>query len=343
MKKTLFITLSVLLLTSCGGSRSLKPESSGAAFELLLVIDDDVYNSPAGDSLRMFIEGPVPFLPQPEPQFQISRIPHRLYDRLLQTTRNILFVNIDPNLYTQAKAKFLNEPWANNQAVCNINAPSRQEFADFISKNGDRIVDFFVTAERKRMHEYFLANFNRQANDTVYELFDSNLAIPTSFNRYKRGDHFLWISNGSASGGQNIVMYSVRYTSTEQLTHESILARRDSVMKANIPGELQGSYMGTELKYLYPETRFITHNGEWAAVTRGLWRMRNGALMGGPFVSLTRIDRVNKRILTVEGFVFAPSRAKRNLLRQMDAMVYSLLTPQDLYKRRIEREKQGNK
>jgi len=46
--------------------------------------------------------------------------------------------------------------------------------------------------------------------------------------------------------------------------------------------------------------------------------------MGGPFVALTVIDEVHQQILTVEGFVYAPSRDKRNLLRQMDAMVYSM-------------------
>ena len=52
--------------------------------------------------------------------------------------------------------------------------------------------------------------------------------------------------------------------------------------------------------------------------------------MGGPFVSITRIDELNKKIITVEGFVFAPSYNKRNPLRQMDAMVYSLLLPQEI-------------
>lgn len=345
MKNTIIPLLAALLimLCSCSGSHSLKPECSGMAFELLWVINDDVYNSPAGDSLRMYIEGPVPFLPQPERQFNISRIEHRHYDRLLRTTRNIFFVNIDPKRYTQAKVKIQNSPWADGQAVCYFNAPTKEALESAVSQYGQHIVDYFVTAERERMHKYFLANINRQANDTVYRLFGSNLAIPSSLNKYKTGDHFLWISNGSAVSNQNIVVYSVPYTSTGQLTNEAILARRDSVMRVNIPGGVEGSYMGTELHHLPPETQFIRHNGEWAAVTRGLWRMLNGASMGGPFVSLTRIDRVNQRILTVEGFVFAPSVSKRNLLRQMDAMVYSLLTPQDLHRNPKIHQKETNK
>ena len=348
MKKSIFVIMVVLaLMTSCKGGKSLKPECSGAAYELLWVIDDDVYNSAAGDSMKMYLEGPTPYLPQPEPVFTISRIEHNLYDRLLQTTRNILFVNVDKTQYTKVSIKLKHDLWANNQAVCYVNAPSIEALEEAFTctdgacsvSTGDKIVEFFVAAERERMHQYYLANLNRTANDTIYELFDCNLAIPTSLNKYKTGEHFLWISNGSQVASQNIVMYSVKYYSKEQLTHEAILARRDSVMKANIPGEFEGSYMGTEVKHLYPETQFIEHNGEWGAVTRGLWRMQNGASMGGPFVSLTRVDKVSKRIVTVEGFVYAPSRTKRNLLRQMDAMVYSLLTADDLYKQRQEQQK----
>ena len=46
-----------------------------------------------------------------------------------------------------------------------------------------------------------------------------SLAIPTSLNKYKYGNHFLWISNGSATANQNIVVYSTPFKSKEQLKH----------------------------------------------------------------------------------------------------------------------------
>lgn len=328
MKKILLLAAAVLLLASCKETAILKPNCSGAAFDLLWVVDDNVYNSAAGDSMRMYLEGPVPFLPQPEPQFKISRFEWKLYDNLLRTTRNILFVTVDPTRFTQAKVKFAKDQWANNQAICIINSPDLKSIEELMPKCGDRIVDYFVKAERERMKNYYIANISHEVNQRIYDTFDCQLALPTSMKRIKRGENFMWISNGSVEANQNIVIYTVPYYSKEQLTPEAILARRDSVMKANIPGEVKGSYMATELNHMYPETRAINFNDEWAAETRGLWKVKEGGAMGGPFVSLTTVDMLNKRVLTVEGFVFAPSREKRNLLRQMDAMVYSLITPQ---------------
>jgi len=56
---------------------------------------------------------------------------------------------------------------------------------------------------------------------------------------------------------------------------------------------------------------------------RGLWRVEN-AFMGGPFVSLSTVDETRNRVVTVEGFVYAPKADKRNLMRQVEAVVYSL-------------------
>jgi len=56
---------------------------------------------------------------------------------------------------------------------------------------------------------------------------------------------------------------------------------------------------------------------------RGLWRVE-GDFMGGPFVSLTTVDEARNRVVTVEGYVFAPRYNKRNYLREVEAVVYSL-------------------
>lgn len=49
--------------------------------------------------------------------------------------------------------------------------------------------------------------------------------------------------------------------------------------------------------------------------------------MGGPFVSHSRVDTENNRVIVVEGFVFAPEKAKRGLVRRLEGSLYTLCLP----------------
>lgn len=66
-----------------------------------------------------------------------------------------------------------------------------------------------------------------------------------------------------------------------------------------------------------------SHNGNYATEMRGLWRLI-GDFMGGPYISLAQLDIENQRVVVAFGYVYAPSKDKRNLLRQVEAMIYSL-------------------
>ena len=47
------------------------------------------------------------------------------------------------------------------------------------------------------------------------------------------------------------------------------------------------------------------------------------ALMGGPFMSISFYDEPNKRIVTLDGFVYAPYFRKMEYLREVEAILYS--------------------
>ncbi|MFW5773594.1 MAG: DUF4837 family protein, partial [Tangfeifania sp.] len=65
------------------------------------------------------------------------------------------------------------------------------------------------------------------------------------------------------------------------------------------------------------------HNGNYAFEMRGLWRLKND-FMGGPYVSLAVLDVENQRVIVGYGYVYAPNTDKRNYLRQVEAMLYSM-------------------
>lgn len=124
----------------------------------------------------------------------------------------------------------------------------------------------------------------------------------------------------------NFVMYSYPYTDKETFTKEYFVNKRDSVMKVNIPGEREGMYMATDSMFVDVENIMV--KGEYAQEVRGLWQME-GDMMGGPFVSHVRVDRPNGRVVVVEAFIYSPDKLKRNLMRQMEASLYTLRLPNE--------------
>ena len=46
--------------------------------------------------------------------------------------------------------------------------------------------------------------------------------------------------------------------------------------------------------------------------------------MGGPFLNYLIEDKLNDRVLFVEGFVFAPSKRKRDNIIEIEAIIKSL-------------------
>ena len=144
----------------------------------------------------------------------------------------------------------------------------------------------------------------------------------------------LWCCNNKGPMRKDILVYSYPYTAQEQFGNEAIIAMRNEVVGQLVSAQVPGSHMGTEYKHFPPVSRQVaalrdTVGGFYAVETRGLWKMIDGEAMGGPFVSLTRLDQVNGRVVTAEAFLYAPGQKKRNAMRQTEAILYSLKMPNE--------------
>jgi hypothetical protein len=146
-----------------------------------------------------------------------------------------------------------------------------------------------------------------------------------------------WCCNNKGSMRRDVVIYSYPYTSQNQFSNDSICLMRDKVLGRLISAQVEGSHMGTEYNIFPPISRQVQalqtdssiQNDTlppafYAIETRGLWRIIDGEAMGGPFVSLTRLDMVRGRVVTAEAFLYASGQKKRNALRQAEAMLYTM-------------------
>lgn len=327
--KYLFFILPILLFTACNkGGRTL-PTVNGSKYEILVVMDDPFWKAPSGRSLVALLDQDMPLLPQAEPIMKISRCKIAEFTDMLKPTRNVLITEISDK-YTAPKITYSKNRWAQPQTVVRIVAPNDSSFESTIKTYGSNILNYFLDTERDRQIDFNKEYVNLKAKEEVEKMFGIQIDITQGLYASTVKKDFYWITNNNGGVRQDIIIYSYPYKDKNTFTRSFLLAKRDSIMKANIPGEFEGSYMGTEYKYEPPVLKEVYVNGGYSAEIRGLWKMLNGGSMGGPYISHTRLDEINQRVITIEGFVFAPGAKKRNPMRQLEAIIYSAKLPQEI-------------
>lgn len=324
----------LLIMTSCGGSGSgskkgFSVDATGAPYELLVVVNKDIWKKDAGKALENVLKSDAVGLPQPEPNFKVSVVNEAHFDKILKPVRNIVIVDIS-DMYTKGSMSYAKDVWSNGQMVLTIKAPDEKTFEEYVKANGDKIVNFFVGSEMNRNIAAFNDKFNTGVRNKVMEMFGAQVSVPSDLRLTKEGKNFFWVSNDASKGRMDFVVYSVPYRKKDAFSEKSLIAMRDSVMKVNIKGSKDSMYiMTTQAAPVSCDT--ISVHGKFTVRLRGLWEMKND-MMGGPFVSLSRLDEKTQQIVTVEGFVFAPSMAKRNLIRRLESMLYTLRLSDELQK-----------
>lgn len=332
----------------------LSQEQLNEIAKLSLVNEASGYTEPITttyDLVEAVMAADMPCMPQVEPYFRLTHVPTAQFDDMFKPTRNILFVDINPQKYTQLKAKVSNDYWSTPQAICRIQSPSEEEFVAYWLEHGTEIREWFVNQEIKRQMKFYRASTNKEARTILQKqgydmlipedyivIMDTTLGGATTYSlrnpiTVAPEVRLLWCCNNKGSMRRDIVVYSYPYTDENTFTLDYLNAKRDAVLSRVVTASVDGSYMGTEYKVFPPQMRAITvQEDEYATEVRGLWKILDGEAMGGPYVSHTRLDQVNGRVVTAETFLYAAGQKKRSALRQAEAILYTLQLPQDTIK-----------
>ena len=309
-------------LFSCSDSgNGIHKNITGKAGEVIVVISKQSWEGAPGVVIRETLAQPHAALPQNEPIFDIINIPHDAFKDIFKSTRNIIQTNISPQTEKEGII-FRDNIWAYPQATVQINAKNTDSFVEIFDENKEKILSYFLAAEKGRLTANYEKYYEKEILNILDRDFGVSIKVPHGFKVMAQKKDFLWIQYDTPEIFQGILVYDFPYASDSAFTVNYQLNVRDSIMKANVPGPTEGSYMSTE-KSIEQVVSFLKLNGNYASEMRGLWHVEND-FMGGPYISLATLDAVNQRVVVAFGYVYAPSRDKRNLLRQVEAMVYSL-------------------
>jgi len=324
MKQLLYLLLILpLILNSCKTKpNSDKPTPSGKAGVMIIVMNDKAKQTNGGKALLEMMVQPMIGLPQEEPMFDISVIPHRSFSDFLKTYRNLIIVEVGSDVKKEG-IKFYKETWAKQQAMVRIYAKNSESFNSIIKENELKLVGFFTKAEKERLSTYFSKTFNQELVNKVKKDWNFSITVPRDFKFRKESKDFLWMSQETPTSSLGILVYQFDYVGEGTFSKEYLLNKRDEILMNEVPGEHKGSYMTTEHQFPINYQIAKTKQDSNIVVLRGLWKVQ-GDMMGGPYISMSHLNKKTNKVIVTEGYSYNPKKPKkRNMVRQLEAILLS--------------------
>ncbi len=320
MRATGIFFLSFIFFTSCNffDDSNVLPPSSGKAGELIVLIENSLWETDIQDSLKKYLAYELEGLPRAESAFRIINIPQKAFNQIFKTHRNILTVRIGPSLGVKKAEKL-----SDSQLFIRLEAPDVPGLRKLLHMEGERLAKLFmqeeIEREQRRVKKALLEGFHQQTRSEQGFLLDVPRDFTLTKTATKNTYHLQKEVHKSTLG---LLIFVTPYTDEGQFELEGLIADRNLMCKPNILGERSGSYMKTEER-LPVSLKPVPGIGSHGVVARGLWKMKHD-FMGGPFIQYRILSPDKSKIVTIDGYVYGPGSKKRNHLLELEAIMSSI-------------------
>jgi len=328
MRKILFIAVALcFVITGCKNNKSLLPNVSGHAGEVLIVMENQYWDANPGSILRDSLKAECKYLPQREPMYNVINVTPINFNPMFQIHRNIILVNINSDISAPGiVCKY--DRWATPQIVMYVNANTMENAEELLKTNMHSIINAIEQTERQRVIDNTRKYQEQELAKTVQEYTGGSMLFPSGWSLKKKTDNFLWFSYETTYYQQGVFVYKYSVTDAKkQLSRDGLIKTRNLALMNNVPGMVDGSYMITS-ESVVPGTKYVEWKGNKFAELKGLWDVQ-GDFMGGPFVSHTFFTPDKSELVCIDGYVYAPKYDKRHYMRQVESLLYSFEWPAD--------------
>ena len=309
-----------LLVFSCikKNEKAEQRESIGKINTISLIISDHLWNGEVGDSLRKKLAAPVDGLPQEEPIFTINQYPSKVLDGNKLLNRNIIIVRKDE----KAHFEIIKNEFASPQNVIYISGNSLPEITRLIEKNADSIIKVIQKTEITQSQNLFKRSL--LSDKKIRKKFKISLLLPSTYKYVMLKPNFIWLKKEILSGNNSILIYKVPMDEVLKDSDyvNNIIRLRDYIGSRYIHGKVKNTRMITEESYS-PYFQKTIINGKLAFETKGTWEMK-GDFMSGSFINCAILDKRKHECIIIEGFCYAPSTEKRDLMHELKSIIKSM-------------------
>jgi hypothetical protein len=347
----LFIALLTLAISACESTHASKSktrqlEVTGKVGEILVVCDNAIWESSIKECLDSNLtQWIMPYFPDVATFELVHKTPEH-FTQGVKRWRNTIFLTIDPSHKGEkGKIERREDVWAYGQLVVDVVGKDFNQLTETCQYGLDEVHEIFDDFEWKRLIKQFKRNNNEVIRGKVKENFGLDLVLPQNSKLVTTRKNFYRIEFPAGSrpiefaggGGQDagtifsgLMIYQFDYVDSSQLEIDQMLKDRDTMLKYNVPHEIDGLYMGTQYdKRIYPEANWIwnkdkTING---VEMRGMFLFTGASIhsTGGAFWSYHFIHPERKKVICLSGYVDAPPTTSwTHPLREIQAILRSV-------------------
>ncbi|MEM9982392.1 MAG: DUF4837 family protein [Bacteroidota bacterium] len=348
LKITIVLCLLIGCLAGCelADYTSNKVPSVGGQAEIMVVMDSTKWTTEIGITLRKILEEPIEGLPQQEPRFDLLYMHPKNFSGFIRKHRNIIFVTsfedqsmagrkmqefyskksieqikVDPNLYMYTREN----QYAKDQKMMFLYGATDKRLIDNLIKHKTQIYSFFHDVEIKRIEQTLrMDDSSKVLAKKFREKFDVGLKIPLGYVKVKESGNFLWVGEKSPRSYQNIFMTAKPYTSESDFSVDSIVAWRRLLGRRYVNNPKRDSAFLDIQVELPIAARLMPVKDYFIVEYRGLWAWADKS-KGGPFLGYAFVDEQRDKIYYIEGYTYAPSEEKREIMNKMEAILRSFL------------------
>ncbi len=349
MKKYLFLFIcAIVIFSSCNEemvkSNAAKPSAMGVMNEIVVVSEEDDWNTMIGDTFQYYFASAYPIMPQPEPffdlrHFTLEELEGEPLRRQLRTYVVLANLNDDDAATTRMVRRDLGEDrfvkarkdgelkssvgrdkWARNQIVIYLFGRNEDELVQNIKNS------FSAVAKRINIHDeqqlkakLYAENVNLGISKELEESYGVKVDMPGDFNFVLSRDNFSWYRKDTKDATLSFAIKKIPYQSDKDFSKENLieLANHFGHFLDKDDPENYMRINETDLP-IFDYTREI--NGNYTKEIRGIWEMTKD-FEGGPFAAYMMHNKDDGTLVYVYSFVFAPGKTKRDYFQQMDYLV----------------------
>ena len=320
MKKYLFIILFFLILFnfSCSEGKNDKylPNSNGRLNTISIVMPNKSWEGTLGQMTTKLLTKPYEGLPLDEERYSLNYIPSKVFSGFVRSYRNIILFKSDsiPNFQIN-KNKY-----AKGQVVIEITASSDNKKGHLLELNIKEIIN---SIDQNETYEKLRRIKKSPSIDkSIKTRFEASLLFPSAYKLVKDTFNFTWFQKEIQKGHLNFIVYQISSSEFKGNIKNRLIQIRDSIGGIYLPGRLLNSHMITEKAYrpYFYKTQILNRK---TYLTKGMWEVKND-FMAGPFVNYMIYDSIKKNWLVLEGFCFAPSVKKRDLMFELNTILKSV-------------------